>query len=62
MQTQAESELNVSRVENREAAGVNMPTLARLTSADAFRAGFQAYRGALQLHVGGFDLSISFLA
>jgi hypothetical protein len=62
VQTQGEAEMNVSRVETREAAGVNMPALTRLTSADAFRAGFQAYRGALQLHVGGFDLSISFLA
>ena len=54
--------MNVSRVENREKAGVNIAALTRLAAADAFRAGFQAYRGALQLHVGGFDLSVSFLA
>lgn len=62
VKTQAEAEMTVDRVENTEAAAVGMSSLTRLTSADAFRAGFQAYRGALQLHVGGFDVSISFVA
>jgi hypothetical protein len=62
VQTQAEAELTVARVENREDAAVGMASLARLTTADAVRAGFQAYRSTIQLHVGGFDLGISFLA
>jgi hypothetical protein len=61
-QTQAEAELTVARVEKREDAAVGMASLSRLTTADAVRAGFQAYRSTIQLHVGGFDLGISFVA
>jgi hypothetical protein len=62
VQTQAEAEMNVAKVENREAAAVGMPSLTHLTSADAVRAGFQAYRGALHLNAAGFSMSISFVA
>ncbi|HEY3302181.1 MAG TPA: hypothetical protein VGL70_01460 [Candidatus Binatia bacterium] len=62
VQTQAEAEMNVAKVENREAAAVGMPSLAHLTTADAVRAGFQAYRGALHLNAAGFSVSISFVA
>lgn len=62
IQTSATAELDVARVDTSEAAGVNTPALTHLASAEALRAGFQAYRGAIALHLGGFDFNISFLA
>jgi hypothetical protein len=62
VKTEAEAEMNVAKVENREAAAVGMAGLTHLTTADAVRAGFQAYRGALQFNAAGFSMSISFVA
>jgi hypothetical protein len=62
VKTEAEAEMNVAKVETREAAAVGMAGLTHLTTADAVRAGFQAYRGALQLNAAGFSVSISFVA
>ncbi|MBI2266818.1 MAG: hypothetical protein HYU64_16925 [Armatimonadetes bacterium] len=60
--TRASAELNVNKVENREAAGVNVRTLTPLTANEGFRAGLSAYNGALRFNFGVFSMGISFVA
>lgn len=59
--TLSTGDLQVEKVERYEAAG-NVPTLERLTSQDALRAGFSLNNGALQFNFGAFNLGISLFA
>jgi hypothetical protein len=59
--TQSTGDLQLDRVEHTEAAGTT-PTLQRLTSSDALRAGFSLHNGALQFNFGAFNLGISLFA
>lgn len=60
--TRTSAELNVSRRDNVEAAGVNVRTLTPLTSADGLRAGFAASNGSLRFNLGTINFGISLVA
>ena len=59
--TQATGDLQLERVERHEAAGTT-PTLQRLSTQDAFRAGFSLSDGALRFNFGGFNLGVGLFA
>lgn len=60
--TKTSAELNVNRVDNVEAAGVNVRTLTPLTSTNGLRAGFVANNGSLRFNLGTFNFGISLVA
>ena len=59
--TKAAGDLQLEKVERHEAAGT-VPTLQRLSTQDAFRAGFSLNNGALSFNFGSFSFGISVFA
>ena len=61
--TNTSAELNINKVENSQAEGVNVRSLTPLTTADGLRAGFTAYNSnSLGFNFGAFNLRISLVA